>query len=140
MRIEPESVARFLESIQENSSLYFDPAEAKRSGFEACPVPPTYHSVILFQGYDGLFPELESKGIDTRRILHVRERYEYFAPLYQGQEIQLSGKIVDVKGDRRTMIQFESWIHLSTGEPISRGISTIFLMPVDRTGAESQGI
>jgi len=133
--IDREDVNRFLDAIGEDSPVYHDLETAIKAGFADLPVPPTYHSAILFHAYEGLFPELERLGIDTRRILHVREEYDYHRPLYAGLSLELTGKIIDVKGDRRVMIQFETYLHDGEGSLYTTGRSTILLRSMEKPGA-----
>jgi acyl dehydratase len=78
-------------AIGDNNPLFFDKEYAKKEGYKDTPVPLTFASLMSFWGYPEIWNRMVEIGIDVKRLLHAKEDYEYFSPIYPGDV--LSGKV-----------------------------------------------
>jgi hypothetical protein len=71
-------------------------------------VPPTFATVFLFSGGDGLDGTLKEIGIDIFNVLHAEQEYEYFVPVRVGDTVtgQIEVKDVYTKGGRSGQLNF----------------------------------
>lgn len=71
-------------------------------------VPPTFATVFLFSGGEGLDGTLKGLGIDIFNVLHAEQHYDYLAPVRVGDTVtgQIEVKDVYTKGGRSGQLNF----------------------------------
>src|SRR5207245_301612 len=81
------------------SAIGDDPSKAK---LPDAIVPPTFPTVFLFWGGEGLEGTLKEIGIELFNVLHAEQEYEYFMPVRVGDTITGQIEVQDVysKGGR----------------------------------------
>lgn len=130
--VERGKIREFCQAIGETNPIYLDPAAARSAGFDDTPAPPTFQTSFIFwgYGYDRFWSDLQSMGIDTNRLLHMKEEYTYKKPVYPGAHIKGSAEIVDVKTGKMDMLTLKSvFSDASSGEPYIEAIMAIVMRP-----------
>ncbi len=127
--VERGKIKEFCKAIGETNAIYFDPEEAKKAGFEDTPIPPTFQTSFTFWGYEGFWEDLEAMGIDTKRLLHMKEEYEYLKPIYPGDTITVQGEVVDVKTGKMDMVTMRNVYTNKNNEECIRAEMAIVIRP-----------
>lgn len=127
--VERGKVREFCKAIGEENPVYLDPAAAKEAGFEDTPIPPTFQTTFMFWGYPKIWEDMRSVGIDTDRLLHMKEEYTYHKPVYPGVTITAQPEISDVKVGKMNMVTFKSDIKDEKGELLLEAEMAIVIRP-----------
>lgn len=136
--VERGKVREFCRAIGETNPLYLDPEVARRAGFRDTPIPPTFQTVFQFWGYTELWDDMRSMGIDTDRLLHMKEDYTYHSPVYPGETIHAEGEVVDVKVGKMSIVVFHTTYTGEDGAPRIEARMSIIIRPKEGEG-ESNG-
>jgi len=95
----------FAKAVQETNPIYFDESVAKAAGHPDILAPPTFGSCLrLLAPSEQL--SYDSLGIDYKRLLHAQEAYEYFHPIYAGDDLVLRAEVTDVYEKKGGALQF----------------------------------
>lgn len=127
--VERGKVQEFLQAIGETNELYTNPDVAKENGFADTPIPPTFQTAFQFWGYKELWTDMEEMGIDTNRLLHMKEDYTYFEPIYPGDEIHAEGEVEDVKVGKMSIVVFRTVYKKSSGSSCIEAKFSIVIRP-----------
>ncbi len=127
--IERNKIREFCLAIGETNPLYLDPEAARAEGYEDTPIPPTFQTVFQFWGNLDVWDQMRDLGIDTERLLHLKEEYTYLKPLYPGETIQASVVVEDVKTGKMNMVTFRSRYSNKEGETCIEARMTIVIRP-----------
>ena len=133
--VERGKIREFCQAIGETNPVYLDPAAARAAGFEDTPAPPTFQTSFVFwgYGYDQFWADLKGLGIDTDRLLHMKEEYTYLRPLYPGMRVRGTAEVVDVKTGKMDMVTLQSiFSDVKDGEPCIQAAMAIILRPEGR--------
>ena len=84
----------FAKAVGETNPVYFDEEHARQVGHRSILAPPTY-AVTLSSAVPDPFVRVRQMGMDTSKVLHTNQRFDYFAPIYGRDEITFDAKIVD---------------------------------------------
>lgn len=105
-------------AIGDNNPLFFDREYAQSQGYQDTPASLTFATVLNFWGYPEIWSRMTEMGIDTARLLHAKEEYEYFAPIYPG-DIITGTVVVDSMRDSTAMqmVTFKS-VYTRAGETV----------------------
>ncbi|MWA02887.1 MaoC family dehydratase [Actinomadura sp. LD22] len=95
VEVERGRLRMFARSIGETDPVYTDVEAAQDAGHRDLPVPPTFFFSLGLEAPDP-FGYLDALGVDRRRILHGRQRFEYARTAYAGDTLVLSERITDV--------------------------------------------
>jgi len=106
--VERGKVKEFCKAIGETNPIYLDQAEAKKAGFDDTPIPPTFQTTFQFWGYPKIWDDMRAMGLDTARLLHMKEEYTYLKPIYPGTTISAQGEVADVKTGKMDMVTFKT--------------------------------
>lgn len=79
-------------AIGDTNPLFFDKEYAKGQGYKDIPAPLTFATILNFWGYPEIWKRMTDMGVDVKKLLHAKEEYEYFSPIYPGDTI--TGKVV----------------------------------------------
>ena len=112
----------------DTNPIFTDSGAAKNEGYADTPVPLTFATVMTFGGCPDIWRLMDNIGIDTTRLLHAKEEYEYLAPLYPGDVV--TGRIVveALRGGRMEMATFQT-TYTRGDEPVLRARMTIIVPP-----------
>ncbi len=129
--VERGKIKEFCQAIGETNPIYTDVAAAKEAGYEDTPAPPTFQTSFAFWGvgFDEFWEGLGKLGIDTTRLLHMKEEYEYVKPLYPGMTIHSQAEIVDVKIGKMNMVTMRNEYKDDKGEVCIKADMAIVIRP-----------
>ena len=128
--VERGKVREFLLAIGETNPIYHDVNAAKAAGYTDTPIPLTFQTAFTFWGYgDKFWSDLEAFGIDTKRLLHMKEEYTYRKPVYPGTTITATGEVIDVKTGKMDMVTFKTVYADEKGEPCIEAEMAIVIRP-----------
>ncbi len=108
IQVERGKIREFCLAIGEKNPLYLDPEVARKMGFSDTPIPPSFQTTFTFWGCPTLFEDIRKLGIDTDRLLHLKEEYTYLKPVYPGMTIHTQMEVNDVKTGKMDMVTFRS--------------------------------
>ena len=117
----------FAKAVGETNPVYFDEAAAQRAGHRSILAPPTY-AVTLSCAVPDPFARCRQLGMDVDNILHSKQGFEYFAPIYARDRITFVSTILDVyeKGQGRFVFMVEETVaHNQFGELTTRFRQTV---------------
>ena len=114
MTVEKNKIAEFAvavalkEETEGINPIYFDEASAKKAGYQAITVPPTFIASFLFWTGEGLQGIVKALSIDLNRLLHSEEEYEYYGSIYAGDTITRKMKVIEMfeRGKRDKLGRF----------------------------------
>lgn len=86
-KVEHCKIKELCGAIGDSNPLYFDSETAKAEGYENCPAPLTFASLMSFWGYPEIWSRMTEIGIDIKRLLHAKEEYEYLKLIYPGDDL-----------------------------------------------------
>ncbi|MCB1174895.1 MAG: MaoC family dehydratase N-terminal domain-containing protein [Leptospiraceae bacterium] len=129
--VERGKIREFCQAIGETNPIYLDPEAAKAAGFEDTPIPPTFQTSFVFWGYQQIWDDMRAVGIDTDRLLHMKEDYTYLKPVYPGTEIHAQAEISDVKTGKMNTVTFRTVFKNSAGEALIEAEMGIIIRPED---------
>lgn len=134
--VERGKIREFCQAIGETNPLYLDPEFAKSKGYKDTPVPPTFQTAFQFWGYKEMWSDMEAMGIDTKRLLHMKEEYHYNDPVYPGDEIRAEVVVDDVKVGKMSIVVFHTTYYNQENQPCIEAKFSIIIRP-EEEGASS---
>ena len=130
--VERGKIREFCQAIGETNPIYLDREAARKAGFEDTPAPPTFQTSFVFwgYGYDQFWADLKALGIDTDRLLHLKEEYTYLKPLFPGMRIKGAAEVVEVKTGKMDMMTLRStYTDATSGELCIEATMAIIMRP-----------
>jgi len=127
--VERGKVREFCKALGETNAIYLDVNAAKAAGFSDTPVPPTFQTSFTFWGYEKFWSDLESFGIDVKRLLHMKEEYTYHNPIYPGTTVHCQVEVVDVKVGKMNMVTFKNTYSEASGKIFVEAEMAIVIRP-----------
>lgn len=103
--VEKGRLAFFAKAIGETNPIYSNEAAAQLAGYKTIPAPPTFPFSLTLESEDP-FPVVTVLRLEIGRILHGTQEFEYFAPIYCGDRITVSSKIVDIFDKKGGALEF----------------------------------
>lgn len=124
--VEAGRVKLFCKAIGEEDPIYADEAAAKKAGYRAVPVPPTFLQAITNDD-----PEkgalLKLLDVDIGLVLHGEQHYDYFAPVHVGDSITCQQKVTDIYDKKAGALWFvvsETAMKNQAGKLVAKGTGT----------------
>jgi len=117
----------FAKAIGETNPIYTDEDAAVKAGYRTLPAPPTF-AMVLDMDTPELMPLLGLLKMDIGRILHGSQEFEYFQPIYAGDQITVTSKVVDIfdkKGGALDFVVTENSYTNQDGDLVSKSTSTL---------------
>ncbi len=128
--VERGKIKEFCLAIGESDPIYLDVQAAQKAGFEDTPVPPTFPTVFTFWGNPDSFKDMQEMGVNVERLLHMKQQYRYFRPIYPATELHCSRQVTDVKKSKMMdMVTFESLYKDEKGNLFLEEEMTIVIRP-----------
>jgi acyl dehydratase len=90
IEIERAKLHEFALAIGETNPIYHSRQAAQTEGYEDVQILPTMPTQFEFWGNPGWMERLREIGLNTTRLLHVKQEFEYF------REVQLGGLLTGV--------------------------------------------
>ncbi|QSO46164.1 MaoC family dehydratase N-terminal domain-containing protein [Alicyclobacillus mengziensis] len=121
--VEKGAIRKFAEAIGDKNPLYVNEEAAKMSRYGRMIAPPTFARTFDFGTIEGL--EFETKG-----LIHGDERFHYYRPIFAGDVLYCSRRLVDVfekSGSlgNMTFLVYEQMAQDESGNPVVTTKSTI---------------
>ncbi|MDP9727864.1 MaoC family dehydratase N-terminal domain-containing protein [Alicyclobacillus tolerans] len=121
--VEKGAIRKFAEAIGDDDPVYRDEEAAKKAGFPAIPVPPTFSRTFDYGEIPGL--EMPKAG-----LIHGEQRFTYHKPIYAGDVVFCSRKLLKVRESSgrlgsMTFYMFEAEVRNSAGELLLVENSTV---------------
>jgi len=126
--VERGKIREYCLAIGETDPVYFNLEEAKKEGYDDIPAPMTFTTVIQFWGYPKIWQDMEDLGIDTKRLLHLKEEYTYLQTIYPGV-YSAQPEIIDVKTGKMEMVTFKTTFNNQHNQPVVEAEMAIVLRP-----------
>lgn len=101
IEVERCKISELALAVGDDNPIYRSRAAAQAQGFQDVPLFPTIPTIFSFWGNTELWHQLEQVGINTKRILHGEEEYEYLNPIHPGDV--LTGITTIVEGKTRKL-------------------------------------
>ena len=127
MPVEWSKVREFARAIKDPNPVYFEPEVAKKE-CGGIPIPPTFLvNASFWQGAESM---LDLK-IDTRRILHGEQEFEFFKPILVGDILTGVARVADVyekaggRGGKMTFVAVETEYKNQKGEKVALARSVV---------------
>jgi acyl dehydratase len=102
VEIERGRLRSFAAAIGETDPIHADRAAATAAGHRDVLMPPTYLFSIDLEAPDP-FGYLEDLEIDLSTVLHGEQSFDYHQPVYAGDVVEVTQKIVEVTAKSPTM-------------------------------------
>ena len=126
--VEIAKIREFSTSLLDDSPAYRSSAKAKAAGFKDMPVPVTFLVANAYAepGQNGLMAIMDAGIAKRGMMLHGEQEFEYLRPIYVGERLTVTNKIVDAyekEGSRGGSMVFfvaESEFTGEDGKPAAR--------------------
>ena len=121
--VEKGAIRKFAQAIGDSNPLYVDEESAAASRFGKIIAPPTFSRTFDYGVIEGM--KFEAKG-----LIHGDERFHYFRPIFAGDVLYCSRRLVDVfersgKLGNMTFLVYEQTAADEAGNPVVQSKSTI---------------
>jgi acyl dehydratase len=127
-KIEASKIRELCAAIGDDNPIYFDSNAAVKEGYKDTPAPLTYPTQVNFWGYPEIWDRMTEVGIDIKRLLHAKEEYEYFQPVYPGDTITGTVCVDSMRDSTMQMVTFKSTLSRD-GETVCIAKMTIVVPP-----------
>lgn len=95
-------------AVGDPNPIFRDAEAAKKEGYGDTPAPLTFATVMTFGGYPEIWSRMTEMGIDIKRLLHAKEEYEYFGPIYPGDRLTGTITVDSLRGGAMEMATFKT--------------------------------
>ncbi|MDR1316852.1 MAG: MaoC family dehydratase N-terminal domain-containing protein [Spirochaetales bacterium] len=129
--VDRSKIRELCAAIGDANPVFTDPQAAKKEGYADTPAPLTFASLITFCGYPGIWQSMCEMGIDIKRLLHAKEEYEYFAPIYPGDKLNAVICVDALRGGAMEMASFKT-TYTRGGQPVLIARMTIIVPPATK--------
>ncbi|KPV44232.1 MaoC family dehydratase N-terminal domain-containing protein [Alicyclobacillus ferrooxydans] len=121
--VEKGAIRKFAQAIGDANPLYLNEEAAAASRYGKIIAPPTFSRTFDYGAIEGM--KFEAKG-----LIHGDERFRYFRPIFAGDVLYCSRKLVDVfersgKLGNMTFLVYEQTAADEAGNPVVQSKSTI---------------
>lgn len=97
IEVQRNKIDELTTAIGDGNPVYHSREAAQGAGLRDVPISPTAPTLFTFWSGSQRRGNMESLGIDVRRILHGEEEYEYLAPIYPGDVLTGVSTVIDGK-------------------------------------------
>lgn len=89
--VEKGAIRRFAEALGDFNPAYYDEEYARASGYPTLIAPPTFPA-----SFHSAADLREMLGTEIKSLLHAEQSFEYERPIFAGDRIYVSTKVVEV--------------------------------------------
>jgi acyl dehydratase len=127
-------VKLFCQAIDETDPVYWDGDAARAAGHPACPVPPTFLKAIEGEHYSSA-QLMRLLAIPLRGVLHAEQSFDHFAPVYVGDQVEVSRTVADIYDKKNGALTFVvvDTHYRRAGQPVADSRQTILVRHVPET-------
>ncbi|MDR1625808.1 MAG: MaoC family dehydratase N-terminal domain-containing protein [Spirochaetia bacterium] len=129
--VDRSKIRELCAAIGDPNPVFSDPEAAKNEGYADTPAPLTFASLVTFCGCPGIWDLMGRMGIDTRRLLHAKEEYEYLAPIYPGDRLTAAISVEALRGGAMEMASFKT-TYTRGSAPVLVARMTIIVPPAPK--------
>ena len=115
-------------AIGDENQIFHNSDVARASGYKDTPAPLTFATVMNFWGYPEVWDRMKEMGVDTQRLLHAKEEYEYLAPIYPGDVLTGTVSVDSMRDGAMGMVTFRT-TYTRDGETVLIAKMTIIIPP-----------
>lgn len=90
--VEKGAIRRFAEALGDYNPIFYDEEYARASGFPTIVAPPTFPA-----SFHSAADLRELLGVGIKSLLHAEQTFEYERPIFAGDRIFVSTRVVDVQ-------------------------------------------
>ena len=119
----------FAKAIGETNPIYTDEQAARKAGYPALPIPPTF-LFSLEREHSHRFDYLQMLGADLHRVLHGEQSFTYHKQVCAGDTIVFEPRIADIydkKGGALEFIVLETVVKDKSGSVVAELRNVIVL-------------
>ena len=103
--VEKQRLKFFAKATGQTDPLYFDEAYAVDQGHPSLLAPPTFLTTVAME-QEKPYQYLEDLNIKIERLLHAKQMYSYYTPIYADDTITMDSKIADMYDKKEGKLQF----------------------------------
>ncbi len=103
--VEKGRLISFASAIDEKNSIYIDELSAKKAGYPALPVPPTF-LFCLKMDVPKPFENYQNLGVSLEKLLHANQSFTYFTPAVVGDELTFYSSVEDIYAKKGGALEF----------------------------------
>tara|TARA_B110000116_G_scaffold41467_1_gene33812 strand:+ start:1880 stop:2323 length:444 start_codon:yes stop_codon:yes gene_type:complete len=107
--VEKQRLKFFAKATQQSDPLYFDEDFAKRNGHPTILAPITFLTTVGYE-QEKPYKYLQDLGVPIGNILHAKQEYTYYEPIYAGDKLQMESKIGKIYEKKEGTLDFISFI------------------------------
>lgn len=128
--VERGKIRELARAIGDSNPVYRDREAAVQAGYEDTPAPLTFLTVPMMWAGD-MMSIINDLKINVMMVLHGEEEYEYYQPVYPGDVIAGTPKIVSMEektsksGSKMDMITVEILYMNQRGEKVAKARSLL---------------
>lgn len=124
-KVENNKIQELCLAIGDHNPIFHDREQAIAAGHEDTPIPLTFPTLFTFWGFPALWKHMQEVGIDTGKLLHMKEEYEYKKGIYPGTEVFGQMHVSDVRPGKMNIVTFETDYRNAKGEELLTARMTI---------------
>jgi hypothetical protein len=115
-------------AIGDKKEMFFTREAAVKEGYEDTPAPLTFSTVMNFWGYPKIWDNMIEIGVNIKRLLHAKEEYEYFSPIYPGDVIKGQVNVDSLRSSTAMDMATFKTVFTRNGETVLIAKMTIVVM------------
>ncbi|MDE0745985.1 MAG: MaoC family dehydratase N-terminal domain-containing protein [SAR202 cluster bacterium] len=126
-KVEKQRLQFFAKATSQSDHIYFDEAYAISKGYPSLLAPPTFLTTVGHE-QDKPYQYLDDLKIKMGRILHAKQGYTYYAPIYAGDTITMNSEISEMYDKKDGALQFVVLLGTYTNQSqvkVAEAISTL---------------
>lgn len=100
IEVERAKLREFAQAVGETNPIYRGRAEAQAAGYEDIQMLPTAPTLFEFWGSPDWMQRLREIGLNTTRLLHAEQEFEYLESIVPGDVLTGVTTVVDGKARR----------------------------------------
>lgn len=100
IEVERSKFHEFALAVGATNSIYHSQRAAQEEGYADTQMLPTQATQFEFWGNPGWMERLRGLGLNTTRLLHAEQEYEYLQPIQPGDVLSAVTTVVDGKARR----------------------------------------
>ena len=127
--VEKQRLKFFAKATLQSDPVYFDENFAKNNGHPSILAPLTFLTTVGYE-QEKPYQYLEDLGIPIGSILHAKQEYIHYEPIYAGDQLRMNSKIGDIYEKKDGMLEFISFISNYKNQKnklVTESISTLVL-------------
>jgi acyl dehydratase len=126
--VERSKIKELCMAIGDDNPIFFDTTAAGNAGYKDTPASLTFPTVMNFWGYPEIWDRMKEIGVDIQRLLHTKEEYDYFRPIYPGDKITGTVSVDSMRDGAMGMVAFKS-TYTCEGETVLVAKMTVMIPP-----------